>query len=330
MQSDTRAKFRHALRIAGGLSLPLIAGEALGWSLPFLGSIFALQLLAVRRPVLSLSEGVVAVLGLAIVFNVASVVTSIALPSPIVFASLISLVVFLAFYALARTASPVWFMMLIAMTVLPVIANQSKEASSELISGLTASMACAIATVWLVFALFPEPEAITVPAKPDGLPAEQAGRMALTYTLVVMPLLLLLLFQNSTFVIVMMTTLAIIQASAKVRSARAATGIVVGNVIAGLIAGFAYFLIESAPTLPFLAAIVILISLLFGAGIAAADERSPLVAVMASATFILLGLGLTPFMDTSTAFASRVAGVVLASLYCVGMLAILLPRTASR
>ena len=41
---------RHALRIAGGIAVPFIVGEALDWPLAFLSSVLALQLLASRQP----------------------------------------------------------------------------------------------------------------------------------------------------------------------------------------------------------------------------------------------------------------------------------------
>jgi len=114
-----------------------------------------------------------------------------------------------------------------------------------------------------------------------------------------------------------------VQASAKASGPRAAAALIAGNLVAGLVASLAYFLVTAVPSFWLLAGVVCLIALVFGERIAAANEASPLFVMIASATLILLGTGLTPFMDTSTAFASRVTGVVLGSAYCVTMLAAL-------
>ncbi len=86
----------------------------------------------------------------------------------------------------------------------------------------------------------------------------------------------------------------------------------------------AYFLVTAVPSFWLLAAVVCFIALVLGERIAAASEASPVFVMIASAMLIFLRTGLTPFMDTSTAFVSRVTGVMLGSAYCVAMLATLL------
>src|SRR6266404_1947054 len=96
---------RHTLRMAGSIALPFVVGEALEWTLPFIASIFALQLLAVRRPPPTLVAGLASIAGLCIAFLVALVLTGLVLPYPTIFVLVIGLTMFGGLYAQARTAS---------------------------------------------------------------------------------------------------------------------------------------------------------------------------------------------------------------------------------
>jgi Protein of unknown function (DUF2955)/Fusaric acid resistance protein-like len=316
----------HALRIAGGVAVPFIVGEALGWPLAYLSSVLALQLLASRQPPPTLLAGGAAVAAIAIAFFAALFLTGAVLSWPLLFILATGLTVFGALYAQTRSSSPFWFFFLVAVTAIPLMAAKSGQLATSLACALIDGMVVAVLTTWLMHALFPEPaqpaSASAANLQGDMAVRERAGN-ALIGMVIVMALLLLLLNQGSVAIVVMVTALSIVRAAGLAGSTQTAVGLLLGNLIGGAVAILAYWVIDHAPSLPMLAGVLVAISLFFGERIASAGPKAPLFVVACTAAVILFGAGLSPFNDTSTAFATRVGYVMLASLYTVGMLALL-------
>jgi hypothetical protein len=141
--------------------------------------------------------------------------------------------------------------------------------------------------------------------------------------LVMIPLVLFLLSRESAALVVTVTALSILRTAGFAQGKRAVLGILLGNLIAGGVAILAYFMIDSAATLLMLAAVILVVALFYGERIAFAGPSASLYAVACTATLVLLGLGLSPFNDASTAFASRVTYVILTSAYTLALLALL-------
>lgn len=327
--ADARAQLsastKHALRIAVGVTVPFVIGEALDWDLPFIASIFALLLLSARKPAPTPAAALASVLGIAFAFIAALVLTRITLPHPIVFIAATGLVVFAGLYAQLRTASPVWFFFLIAVTVTPLLAAHSEGLATAVAGTMVAAMIVAALAVWLVHTLWPEcAAAASGPAAAQGSrsPAEDA-RIALIGTLVMIPLVLFLLKRESAALVVTVTALSILRTAGLAQGKQAVLGILLANLIAGGVAIVAYFMIDSAATLLMLAAVILAVALFYGERIAFAGSSAPLYAGACTATLVILGLGLSPFNDASTAFASRVTYVILTSAYTLALLALL-------
>ncbi len=322
-----QATTRHALRIAGGVAVPFIVGEALDWPLAFLASVLALQLLASRTPPLKLAAGIVAVAAIAVAFFLANALTHAVLAFPILFILAIGVTVFGALYAQTRSSSPFWFFLLIAVTATPLMTVKSSQLAASLAHAMTAGMAVAVLTTWLMHALFPQPshapsQSIAQQQAPVAMAAPERARNALIGTLIVMVLVVLLLNHESAAIIVMTTALSLVRAAGLASGTRIAMGLLLGNLIGGAAAIVAYGVINHAPSLPMLAGIVVVMSLFFGERIATAGPKAPLWVVACTSAIILLGSGLSPFNDASTAFVTRVGYVVLTGIFVVGMLAL--------
>lgn len=324
-----RVTIRHALRIAGGVALPQIVGEALGGSAPFVASVFALQLLAVRQAPLTLPAALVTVAVLAAAFLASIVLTAIVLPYPAIFLLGAGLAVFGGLYGQARNGSPLWFFVLLAVSATPLIAGNSDALAAGFVGIAVKAMAIAIVTAWLMHAAFPDPEEAAPPGPPPAMDQASAARTALVGTLVLMPLMLLLLGHDSAAVVVMVTALSILKASSPQGGARAALGLLGANVIAGVVAVGAYALVTAVPTLAMLAAVMIAVSLAFGGAIAMGGQRAALAGAACAAAVVLFGSGLSPLYDSGTAFVARLTNVLMASAYTVGAYMLLeefLPR----
>jgi hypothetical protein len=214
--------------MAGSIALPFVVGEALEWTLPFIASIFALQLLAVRRPPPTLVAGLASIAGLCIAFLVALVLTGLVLPYPTIFVLVIGLTMFGGLYAQARTASPFWFIFLTAVAVIPLLATKSDTLAASFASALVLGMVAAVGVVWLMHALFPEPvDSISAPAEAP-ISSGDAARTALIGTLVLMPLGFLLLVNESEAIVASVTALSITRAAGFAGGARTALGLLLG------------------------------------------------------------------------------------------------------
>lgn len=313
---------RHALRVAGGIALPFVVGEALDWSLPFVASMFALQLLAVRRPAPTFVSGCASLAAFWLALHAALILAGVALPYPAILMLGVGLTVFAGLYAEARTASPFWGLFLIAVSIMPMLVLKSAASARSFTDTLVEGMGAAFVAVWLMHALFPE-DIRALPAAARVAPSySDAARKALIGTFVIMPLVFLLSANESTAVVAIVTALSIIRVSDSAGGSQVAVGLVLGNLIAGAAAIAVYTVIIIAPSLPVLAAVITLAALLFAKIIVTAGPAAPLVVNACNAMLVLVGLGLSPFGDTPTAFATRIAVVTLATLYSVGLLSL--------
>jgi hypothetical protein len=128
----------------------------------------------------------------------------------------------------------------------------------------------------------------------------------------------------SSAMVVPMTTASLLNQLDLATSGRAALGLVIVNLLGGVVASFAYAFVELRPTLPFLFLTVLIVALLFG-GRAAADAKTGKVYAGAIITFLILfGLGVSPIpASTPDSFATRI-GFVLFAIVCTFLLTALL------
>ncbi len=309
---------RYALRIAGAVALPFVAGELLGWSMPFLASIFALQLVGARQPPPTLRAALASVLGIGAAFAAAIVLTALTLPHLLVFTLGAGLAAFGGLYAQARKGGGFWFILLIAICATPLLANQSEGLAVSFLWIAVGAMLAAVVTAWLMHAAFPD-SASTEPAVPaPTMEPHAAARAALIGTLVLMPLLLLLIGYESAAVVVTVTALSLLKAASAQESTRTALGLLAANVIGGAVAVAAYAAITAAPTLAMLAAVMLAVALAFGGRIALGGQAAALATAGCIVALLLVGMGLSPFTDSASAFGTRLVQVLLASAYTVG------------
>src|SRR5262249_28214082 len=127
----------------------------------------------------------------------------------------------------------------------------------------------------------------------------------------------------TSIIVIMVTAITILQQSA-VAGPGAAAGLIAGNIVGGLAATIAYLLVSLLPSPAFLLLVVLFFGLVFAARIAAAGKFAPIAAVGTATFLVVLGLGLSPLpQDSGTLFVARISTVILASLYTIGVGAVL-------
>jgi hypothetical protein len=226
-------------------------------------------------------------------------------------------------------AGPLPGMLLICNAMVPVLAVVSRDLAQDFVWIMITSAGSAVLLTWLVHALLPSH--IEADTNVAGTPRSEAAPSspilaALAFTAILMPAMTHYLADDSeTSIVVLITIVSLLSQRPEMRQ-RAATGLLIGNLIGGVLASAVYFATVMAPSLAFLFLATLAVALVLTE---ASTRPTPSAAVFSIAmpTFlILLGLGLTPISDGSgAAFISRIVDVLLASLYAMAGVILLLP-----
>ncbi len=322
MPGSRHAEHALAFRIAIAASLGFTLGHLLGWDFPFLPSLIAVQLLSARRT-LDLKHALGFVVLMAVGCTVSLFVALMFAGRPASLILVVGLMIFLEFSALARgkAAAGIFIM---TTSFVPLMAVSSLDLAYALVHDLIVGSILALLLIFLVHALFParsERQQSVAPAVRESAPVGAA----LANTGVLMSLFVYFMGTGTptSIIVIMVTAVTILQQSA-VAGTGAALGLIVGNIAGGLAATIAYLLISLLPTPGFLFLLVLFLGLVFGAKIAAGGKLAPIYSVGAATFLTVLGLGLSPLpQDSSTLFLARVSTVILASLYTIGIAAVL-------
>jgi hypothetical protein len=115
------ARHRRLLRLALGTTLSFVMAEMLDWELSFVITAFLVQLLTSPGPAPGLRQGIATVLVLGLATSTAATLSKLLVDMPALFAIVLGFVLFLTF-SLQRTSPAVAMLMLVAFSLLPVIA----------------------------------------------------------------------------------------------------------------------------------------------------------------------------------------------------------------
>jgi hypothetical protein len=294
----------------------------LGWDFPFLPPLIAVQLLSARRS-LDLKHALGFVVLMAVGCIVSLFVALMLADRPLSLILMVGLMIFLEFLALARgQAAAAIFLM--TSSFVPLMAVSSLDLAYALVHDLIVGSILALLLIFLVHALFPERSEAQQSVTQIARESAPVG-VAFANTGVLMSLFVYFMGTGTptSIIVIMVTTVSILQQSA-VAGTGAAFGLIVGNIAGGLAATIAYLLISLLPTPGFLFIVVLFLGLVFGAKIAAGGKLAPIYSVGAATFLTVLDLGLSPLpQDSGTLFLARVSTVILASLYTIGIAAVL-------
>jgi hypothetical protein len=147
----------------------------------------------------------------------------------------------------------------------------------------------------------------------------------LTDTAVLLPVLLLAMtFEVPAALVVILTVTAVLRQHSLASGRQVALNLLLGNLMGGLTAMVAYELLSAVPTLGFLAALLLLISLVYAHLIVGPTSLTPLY-VTALVTFIIVfGMGVAPFLDQPEAtLAIRLRNLAIACIYVFAALSLI-------
>ena len=326
----TEGARRAALRLAFGVTACFAIVEALDWDATFLAPMLAANMLVKSPRPPSLAQGLVVVVLFALSTGAVLTLTTTVISNPGVLILALALLLYLSFYAHRRGAPELATLLVqISAVSLPIVAVLSPGGAGAFAATLVSAGVVALLTVWLAHAAFPDPTSATAPATPAvaTVPArpQAAARHALLDTLVLLPILTwFILDASQVAIVVLIVIVTLLRQTDRRRGQGAALGLILGNLIGGVVAAVAYNLVMLGNTLPFFIAMCLAASLMFAGRIATAGDRAPVYLIALGTFILLLGLGLSPLPGGSgEAFASRLINVMLASAYAVGALSLL-------
>lgn len=325
-----RERRRKILRIALAVALGLVIAEALEKPFSFLTPLFAFQLLMNMRVAPSPRQGIEFVLVIVLASGLALGLANALQDFPIVYLLILGLIFFGCFHMqLAGKGGPLPGMLLACNAMIPVLAVISREVAQGFVWIMIFSACGAVLLAWLAHALVPASVEAPAPVVRTVEAPDTAGRIraALACTLIVMPALIHYLADDAEVsVVVLVTIVTVLGQRAEMRQ-RAAFGLLLGNLVGGVLASLVYYATAMVPWLPFLFLMTLAAALVLAEGATRASPEAGLYALAIPTFLILLGLGLTPVTDGSgAAFISRLVNVALASLYALAGIILLLPR----
>ncbi|MGH6890636.1 MAG: DUF2955 domain-containing protein [Dongiaceae bacterium] len=327
-----RARRQLILRIGFAVALGLVMGEALEEPFSFLMPLLAFQLLMKMPHAPTLRQGMGFVLVVAIANGFALGLANTLQDRPIVYLIVLGLIFFGCFLMqLKGRGGPLPGMLLTCNATVPVLAVVSRGLAENFVWVFVVSAVSAVPLAWLAHAMFPEDgtavEGTAQEPQDEDVPAGTPVRTALACTIVLMPAVIhYLANDDEVSVVVLITIIGVLGQRTGMRQ-RAALGLLLGNLIGGVVASLAYFAVVMVPWLPFLFLVTLAAALSLSEGATRSTPTAGVFAVAMPTFLILLGLGLTPITDGSgAAFVSRVIDVALASLYALAGIVLLLPR----
>ncbi|WP_162917492.1 DUF2955 domain-containing protein [Dongia deserti] len=329
LQKRQRKSLRIALAVALGLTIAEIQGEPF----TFLAPLLAFQMLLNSRQTPSLPQALGFVVIIAAASGFALGLANTLQNRPLVYLLVLGLVVFGCFLMqLTGRGGPLPAMLLTCNVMVPVLAVVSRDLAQHFVWIMIASAGSAVLLAWLGYALFPDtPGMISIEAgrEPQNQPSATIApvRTACAYTLILMPALIhYLAVDGEVSIVVLITIVSLLSQKVDIRQ-RAAFGLLLGNLIGGVLASVAYYTVAMVPWLPLLFLVTLAVALALSEGATRPTPEAEIFAVAMPTFLILLGLGLTPISDGSGgAFISRFIDVGLASLYALAGVSLLLPR----
>lgn len=319
---------RHGLRIAAAVAAGLAWAGLAGQVLPFLGPLFAIQLLMAPRPP-SLGQG----LGMVTVILASSVamlvLTGLSADRPLVLSTFLALAYFACFHAQATgRGGGAPFLVLVAAIIVPMFGILRMELGQSIVTILLDGVITGLLLAWAAHAAFPDPDgspAAAPPSVPTAL-GDGSTRRAVTNAAILLAILVYCLTNDalSAAAVVPITVASLLGQLDLTRRPLAVVGLMAVNLLGGIAASVAFALYELRPSLLWLLAVVFVVALLFG-GKAAADRASaPMYAGALTIFCILFGLGVSPLPGTAAeSFSTRIGFVLLAILYTVTLASLL-------
>jgi hypothetical protein len=256
------------LRFAFGVTFACALAYGIEWPLAFLMPVFTAVLLAMPLPKLSLSASINNMLSTLKAFGIGLAFSLFFLQYPIAYLLMLALILFHLYYYLNRGGS-FWFtlMSMIAILVLPMIANSNEGLAIGFSVGFVYSSWLTIAMIWLAHFVFPDPSFTPFPPKKkyNNTYSKIAAVTALKSTLVTFPLAAIFItYGLSDYLLVMVFSALFILKPNLSQGKEAGRNSLLSTFLGGTFAAVFYWLIVAVPQFYFYLLLMSVTALFFG------------------------------------------------------------------
>jgi hypothetical protein len=321
---------RKGLRIALTVSVGFTFAVYSGAVIPFLGPLFAAQFLLATTHPMPLGK----TLGMAILILVAGtgmmLLTNWFGDRPATFIPLLGLIYFCCFVAQSRGGgSPAVFLVLVVAIMVPLLGILNRDLANSILSILVTGVLEGAALMWIAHAVFPEPTSRDLDAIAGEVRRPAFLRAFANAAILLISVVVCLTSDELNAALVIPITVASLLGQLDlVASGKAAVGLVIVNLLGGIVASCAYAILSLRPNLLFMFLIVLVVSLLLGGRAAARSPDAKMFAGALTIFLILFGLGVSPIPGSAAeSFSTRIVYVAFGLIYGLLGAALLWPRS---
>lgn len=327
-----RMQKRQGLRVAFAVAVGFTAAVYSGAIVPFLGPLFAAQfLLGSARP-MPLGKTIGVALLILIAGMAMLLLTGLIGDRPVPFLLLLGLIYFVCFVAQSTgKGGPAVFLVLVVAIIVPLFAILNKDLAGSILSILVSGVLSGAALMWLAHAILPEPHTLDDEEAAPAVERPPAMLRALANTAILLAAVVICLTSDNlnAAAVIPITVASLLGQLDVTAGARAAFGLVLVNLMGGILASVAYALLAVRPNLLSIFLLVLIVGLVLGGRAAARSADARVFAGALTIFLILFGLGVSPLPGSAAeSFASRIVYVGAALLYALLLAAVLWPRTA--
>ena len=289
---------RSIVRYAIGASLLVAVAMGFDWSLAFLLPVLSLSFLAPGGKPPSVQAGLLFIAPVAVACMLGLVLADVFLPMPPIHIMITFLLLFHIFYTRHPVFNPmtrVW--LIIAILLIPNIALQSMVLAKIIAVNLVWNAVCVVLMVWFIYFLFPLPtpveklkaiETKSSAVSETSLTVHKRFFIAITSTLVIMPVYLIFYYFEISSAILILIFIAIMSMQPGfAKDWNKGKALIVGNTIGGLAAILGFEILTVVPEFTFLILLVLLGGLIFGQAVFSGKPLAPVYG-MAFSTFLLI------------------------------------------
>ena len=317
------------VRFGLGMALSMAIAFGFDWPLQFLLPVLMVSLLGSRQPAPTLRQGLQSILHIAAAFGLGLVFSLFMLAYPLVYVLTLGLVLFHIYYLVNRGGAAFFaIMLLLAVLLLPMLAQQVDALAIGIAAGFAGSAALAVGVQWLAHGILPDPPGAHPGAKGRGGfqsgYSAAAAHNAMKSTLVVLPVATLFIAAHWSSQALVMIFIAFYSVAPVLRISQYDSLMkAIANVLGGCAALVFYWLLVAVPEYYFLIALSLLSALLFGSAMFSDRPSAPYYSAAFSTLLILISTSMGEDADIGANIWIRVALVSTAGLYVVGALSVL-------
>jgi len=315
------------LRFAFGVTFSCALAYGINWPLAFLMPVFSAMLLAMPLPKPSLSASFNNMMSTLKAFAIGLAFSLFFLQFPIAYLLMLALVLFHLYYYLNRGGS-FWFtlMSMIAILVLPMIANSHEGLAVSFSVGFVYSSWLTIAMIWLAHFVFPDPTFTQFPVKPkyNNSYSKIAALTALKSTLVVFPIAAIFItYGLIDYLLVMIFSAIFILKPDLAQGKEAGKNSLVSTLLGGVFAWLFYWLIVAVPEFYFYLLLLFTTTLFFGRHIFSGSNMAKYYSSGFIALLVIVNSAMAADSNFNAILAQRILLISTATAYIISSLRVL-------